>query len=63
MNSVTVLKKERDHLQQRVVALNSAIAILSGGKSSRVSNAKRKKISIALRRSWAERKKKEGKKT
>jgi hypothetical protein len=62
MDSVTVLKKERDQLQMRVVALNSAIATLSGVKSSVVSNAKRRKISIALKKSWAQRKKKEGKK-
>ena len=62
MDSVTVLKKERDQLQTRVVALNSAIATLSGVKSSVVSNAKRRKISIALKKSWAQRKKKEGKK-
>ncbi len=61
MDSVTVLKKERDQLQKRVVALNSAIATLSGGKSSGVSKAKRKKISIAMKKSWVERKKKEGK--
>jgi hypothetical protein len=62
MDSVTVLKNERKQLQKRVAALNSAIATLSGGKSSGVSDEKRRKISIALKRSWAKRRKREGKK-
>jgi len=64
MDSVAVLKKERAQLAIRIKALDSAIAVLGGGRrpGNKVSDAKRRKISIALKKSWAERKKKEGKK-
>ncbi len=64
MDSVAVLKKERAQLAIRIKALDSAIAVLDGGRrpGNKVSDAKRRKISIALKKSWAERKKKEGKK-
>ena len=63
VDGISVLKKELAAAKQRVDALSSAITTLTGGKSAGVSNARRKKISIALKKSWAERRKKEGKKT
>jgi len=60
MNSLEVLRKERDELASRVKALDSAIAALggkSGGRSYKRSKATRAKLSTALKASWAKKKK------
>jgi hypothetical protein len=60
MNSLDVLRKERDELAGRVKALDSAIAALRGGKagggSYKRSKATRAKLSAALKASWAKKK-------
>jgi hypothetical protein len=69
MNSVDVLKKERAALFDRIKAVDRAIKVLggwnsSGGKTTGgggITDAKRRKISIALKKSWAARKAKEKK--
>jgi len=61
MNSLDVLRKERDELARRVKALDSAIAALRGGKSGggsyERSKTTRAKLSAALKASWAKKKK------
>ena len=67
MNSLDVLRKERDELASRVKALDSAIAALGGGKTRRGgrsyhrSAATKAKLSAALKASWAKRRKEKGK--
>jgi len=67
MNSLDVLRKERDEFASRVKALDSAIAALGGGKSRKGgpsyhrSAATKAKLSAALKKSWAARRKKDKK--
>ena len=60
-NSVDVLKKERSELASRIKALDSAIAVLGGGKASGKSStmpaSRRRKIALAMKKRWAEKKK------
>ena len=60
-NSLDVLKAELFEAKKRVVALTTAIAVLGGksskGKYSTMPPARRKKISLAMKKRWAERKK------
>ena len=65
MNSVEVLQQERDKLLAMVKVLDNSIAALSGHlgqiaktKKGTMSAARRRNLSIALKKSWAERRKK-----
>ena len=64
-NSLDILKAELSQAKKRVAALTTAITVLGGkpstGKVSTMSSARRKKISRAMKKRWAEKKKKAGK--
>jgi len=65
LDSIEILKTERDKLVRMTKILDDSIAALggevSGGKKRFVSAAKRRRLSIALKKSWAVRRKKAGK--
>jgi hypothetical protein len=58
MDSVAVLRKERAQLATRIKALDTAIKVLGGGsgKASAIPDARRRKISLAMKRAWKNRK-------
>jgi hypothetical protein len=58
MDILKALKDKRNQHQQQIDAINAAIKLLSGAKKKhRMSAASRRKMSLAAKKRWAEKKK------
>ena len=58
MDILKALKDKRNEHQQQIDTINAAIQLLSGAKKKhRMSAASRRKMSLAAKKRWAEKKK------
>jgi hypothetical protein len=57
MDILKALKDQRNQHQQQIRTINAAIKLLSGAKKKHMSAASRRKMSLAAKQRWAEKKK------